>query len=172
MKKFAKCLTLLTLVALFVSPLLAEDKKENKGKGKGKGKDESQLLDTTLKKLAKAELSDEQKAKITELAKQRHGKIAETSAKAKLTKEQKEKMAEAKKAAVAEGKKGKDVAAAVREAAGLTAEQKEAQAAAEKLHNDFNTEVLALLSDEQKEKISVKPKKGDKKKNKDKAENE
>jgi len=172
MKKFAKYLTLLALTALFVSPLLALDNKENKEKGKGKGKDEAQLLEATFKKLEEAELTDEQKTKVTELVKQWHGQIADASGKAKLTKEQKEKMAEAKKAAVAAGKKGKEVATAAQEAAGLSQEQRDAQAAVEKLHNDFNTAVLALLSQEQKEKVNAKPKKGDKKKKNDEAKTE
>ena len=73
---------ILTLALLVAMPLMADDeKKKGKGKGKGKGGN-NQLLATTMKRLAKAELTDEQKEKITGMAKEWQAKVAELSKKA------------------------------------------------------------------------------------------
>merc|ERR1711939_802961 len=103
MGKSVQTTLILTLALLVAMPLMADDEKK-KGKGKGKGGN-NQLLATTMKRLAKAELTDEQKEKITGMAKEWQAKVAELSKKAALTKEQRTKMAEARKQAAADGEK-------------------------------------------------------------------
>lgn len=164
--KFVQTTLILGLALLVATPLMAEDEKK-KGKGKGRG---NQLLAATMKRLAKAELTGEQKEKITAMAKEWQPKIAELTKKAALTKEQREKMTAARKKAAEEGKKGKEAREAMMAAAGLSEEQKEAQNAANKARADFGQAVNGLLSAEQKEKAGIRGrKKAPKKKKKDAA---
>ena len=166
--KFVQTTLILGLALLIAMPLMADDEKK-KGKGKGKGRG-NQLLAATMKRLAKAELTGEQKEKITAMAKEWQPKIAEITKKAALTKEQRTKMTEARKKAAADGKKGKAAREAVMAAAGLSDEQKEAQNAANKARAEFGQAVNALLSAEQKTKAGIGgAKKGAKKKKKDAA---
>jgi hypothetical protein len=95
-----------------------------------------------------------------------HGpKIAAAQAKlnSQLTDEQKKARAEAQKAAKAAGKKGKDAQADIDAATKLTDEQKkgveEAQKEVQAAQAALNKAVAALLTDEQKEKTGLTPKK-------------
>ena len=86
-------------------------------------------------------------------------------AKIGITKEQRQAGAEARKAAAAEGKKGKELQAAVAKAQNLSAEQQEAQKAQRELMGKVRAAVAAVLTPEQLEKAGIRvPKAGAKKK--------
>lgn len=75
-------------------------------------------------------------------------------------------MAEARKAAAADGKKGKDLQAAVEAAVNLTDEQKAALASSQELQKKFTAAVAKLLTPEQAKAAGVAAGKGAGKKKK------
>ena len=158
MKRFTKNLLLLGLVLAVASPLSAADEKKKK-------KRQPNLAAQTVKKFAKAELTDEQQAKVKALAAEHGPKIAAARKKAALSAEQKAARSKALKDNKAAGKKGKEARAAVEAASKLTEAQKAAMAETRKASAAYNAAVIALLSAEQKQKQGIKaPKKGKKKK--------
>ncbi len=150
----------LVLVAVIAVPALAQDKKKKK---RGPKKPDPGAM--ILKKLEKAELTDDQVAKIKELCAEVADKIVAARAKANLTAEQKKARAEAIKKAKEEGKTGKEAMKAVQSAVELTPEQKSAMEEARKLHGEMMKKVFDMLTPEQKEKAGIKGprKKGEKK---------
>jgi hypothetical protein len=86
-----------------------------------------------------------------------------------LTPEQRTAQREARAKAQADGKKGKEMQAAIAEAMKLTDEQKESRAKLRKLQADVRKQVIAVLSPEQIEKagLKVERKRGGKKRKKD-----
>ncbi len=159
---------ILTLVLSLAVPAQAQ-KKKNKGNA------EPAAIGQLNKSLEKVELTDEQKASIKEILAKHKGPLAELQ-KAKtalIGPEATKQMNEARKAATAEGKKGKELQAAVQEAAGLSEDvakeldelQKKLTAAAGKL----KTDVLAVLTDEQKEASGITVRTGGKGNRKKKA---
>lgn len=162
MKRIAKSALVLALLLAIVAPLSAADKKKKKKKAPKRNP-----AAFILKRLEKAELTDEQQTKVKALVAEYGPKIAEASKKAALSKEQRESRAAALKQAKADGKKGKEARAAVSAAANLSDEQKAALKEAQGLRGDLNKAALALLTPEQKEKAGFKgprKKKGKKKK--------
>jgi hypothetical protein len=158
MRHFTKNLLLLGLVLAVASPLSAADEKKKK-------KRQPNLANQTIKKFAKAELTDEQQAKVKALAAEHGPKIAAARKKAALSAEQKAARSKALKDNKAAGKKGKEARAAVEAASKLSDDQKAAMAETRKASGAFNAAVVALLSPEQKQKQGIKaPKKGKKKK--------
>jgi Skp family chaperone for outer membrane proteins len=101
-------------------------------------------------------LTDEQKAKLEEIKKEQSPKVSELQKKLDtvLTAEQKAARKEATSKAKADGKKGKDLQAAVDEAMKLTDEQKkqrsELQPELAKLQQSIKEQIHGLLTDEQK----------------------
>ena len=153
MKKNITILSACLLTVAFVAPAVAADKKKK--------------TPVAVKVPKSIELSADQKAKVDALNKEFGPKLAECKKKANsiITKDQKKARSEAFKKAKADGKKGKELRAAVIAAVAITADQKAQQAECKKamgaLNKEIKTQFVALLTDEQKAKI----KGGKKKKN-------
>ena len=156
MKSVAKNLLMLVLVLAIAAPLAAEDKKKRKKKP---GKRAAAGARIQFPK--GVEPSAEQQEKLAELRKEYGPKIVAIRKKQALSKDVRKARAEALKKARAEGKKGKELRAAVAAAVPLTDEQKAAQAKMRALQKEIRAAVFALLTDEQKAKL---PKRGGKKK--------
>jgi len=144
MKRVALNLLSLAIALVVAEPLFAADKKKP---------DPAASL---LKKLEKAKLTEKQVTKIKELA----AKVAERTAAARkravYTPEQMKARKEALAKARAEGKKGKELSAAMNDAAKLTLVQKAAVREIQKAYSAMMKEILAMLSDEQKAKLPRK----------------
>lgn len=150
MNRLIKHVALAGLALAIAIPLAAQDQaKKNKKAG-------ANPLANFVKKAKEANLSEEQAKKVEELAAEYGKKIA--AANAKLG-EAGPARAQARKDAVAAGKKGKDLQAAVDAAVKLTDEQKAAVREAEELNQQFRAEVAKLLNEEQKEKLGLTGKK-------------
>jgi hypothetical protein len=155
MKKTITILTACFLAVAFVAPAVAADKKKKK------------KAPAAVRVPKTIELTADQKTKLDALNKEYGPKLAELRAKAAsvITKDQKKARAEATKKAKADGKKGKELRAAVTAAVAITADQKAQQAESKKamgaLNKEIRTKFAALLTDEQKAKL----KGGKKKKN-------
>ena len=178
MKTIVKSCGLVLLALVIAAPLSADDKKPAKEGAKkaaakeGAKKDAAkkdapkrrggnQLLAATLKRLAKAELSEEQVASIKKLGAEHLAKIAEATKKGRLSKEQQQARAAARKKGQADGLKGKELQAAVNAAAELTDEQKAALAAAGEARAAFNKAVTGLLTAEQRKSLRGGARKSD-----------
>ena len=154
MKKIITILTACVLTVSFVAPAVAADKKKKKAPAAVK----------VPKTIA---LTADQKTKLDALNKEFGPKLAELRKKQAsiITADQKKARAEANKKAKADGKKGKELRAAVNAALAITADQKTKQAETKKamaaLNKQIKTQFAALLTDEQKAKL----KGGKKKKN-------
>ena len=164
----ARTMLSLALALLIATPLLAGDKEKkqaNAKKGEKKPAKEFSLADMTLKRLAKAVLTEEQISKIKALSEQHGPKVlaARTKLDSILTDEQKKQRREAFAAAKKAGKKPSEVINAFK----LTTEQQEAQEAAQKAMKEsqgaYNKAVLALLSPEQRKKVGGRKEGADKK---------
>ena len=153
MKKIITILTACVLTLSFVAPAVAADKKKK--------------TPVAIKVPKSIELTAEQKTKLDALNKEFGPKLAECRKKQAsiITADQKKARAEAMKKAKADGKKGKELRAAVNAALAITADQKTKQAETKKamaaLNKQIKTQFAALLTDEQKAKL----KGGKKKKN-------
>jgi pectin methylesterase-like acyl-CoA thioesterase len=148
------CTAWVLIVALSIAnPLFAAGGK--KKDAKDAGVPYFKQIDRTLKPVT---LSDEQKSKLDALKKEYEPKLKEAYATEKanaLSPEQKTAGEEAKKAAVAAGKKGKDVQAAVDAAVKKTDAQKHASKPRLALEKEMRAKILALLTDEQKAEIKA-----------------
>lgn len=106
-------------------------------------------------------LSEEQKPKIQALYDEYQGKLktAQTNLDKALTDEQKKARAEATKTAKGEGKKGKEMQAAVLAAMKLTDEQKkgldDAQKAQGQVKSSFEKALKEILTPEQRDKVKL-----------------
>ena len=125
---------------------------------------------TQLKgKLAEIDLTEEQSKKVEEIIAKHKEALTATAAKRRelVNADANKKMAEARKAAQAEGKKGKDLQAAVMAASGLSEEDQKKLAAisqeTQKVAAVMKQEVAKILSEEQREKTGLQMKKGRKK---------
>ena len=153
MKKTITILTACVLTLSFVAPAVAADKKKK--------------TPVAIKVPKSIELTADQKTKVDALNKEFGPKLAECKAKANsiITADQKKARAEATKKAKADGKKVKELRAAVNAALAITADQKTKQAETKQamaaLNKQIKTQLAALLTDEQKAKL----KGGKKKKN-------
>ena len=151
MKKTITILTACVLTLSFVAPAVAADKKKK--------------TPVAIKVPKSIELTAEQKTKLDALNKEFGPKLAECRKKAAsiITADQKKARAEAMKKAKADGKKGKELRAAVNAALAITADQKTQQAECKKamgaLNKEIRTQFAALLTDEQKTKIKGSKKK-------------
>ena len=161
MTKFWKCLLSLSLTALLVSPALSEDAKPKKNKPNAARKEPPAVQ---LPK--EITLTEEQKTKVAELEKEYAPKMKELREKHDkiLTEEQKKARQEVMKEArekAKEGKKGKELAQAIKDAMKLSEEkQKEYDETDKKivaLRQEILEKVKPLLTDEQKEKLPKRP---------------
>jgi Spy/CpxP family protein refolding chaperone len=163
---FGKAMLILFAVAIFCVAAIDSDAQEKK---KGQGKKAAKGPDPVGKMVAGLDLTAEQQAKIDEIRKEYRPKLAEIQKRRNviMTAERRKTEKEAKQAAKDAGKKGKKAKADVDAALGLSAAESEALGDIEKerqaLLAKINTDVRALLTDEQKAKL---PEKGKKKKKK------
>lgn len=159
----ARMVLILAVAVLIASPLLAKEAKKKAAKPAPCPAD--QYL---TRMLADVTLTAEQKTKIDALKKEFGPKIMEARKKvdAVLTADQKKARGEAMKKAKADGKTGKEAAAAVAAAMKLTDDQKAKQAEAQKavaaLTKELDKAARDLLTAEQK--ASLKKKAGEGKK--------
>lgn len=167
MKNVLKTMCLLALAVVIALPLTAEDKKEKKKK---KGGQKGSPTAALVKRVKDAGVEGETLAKVEAIAKAYGEKIAEANK--AIDPEIRKKQAAARKAAVAEGKKGKDVAAAVAAAVQLTDEQEAAMKEVQALQRKLNAEVAELLTPDQREKAKLNVGKGNAPKKKKKKNDE
>lgn len=172
--------SLLAVALIFAASMNLQAQEEKKKQKKGNNPTEASLLEQTFKAIQKAEITAEQETAIKALIKEIAPKIVEAQTKAgsMLTNEQKKARGEALKKAREEGLKGKAVQDAANAALNLSEEEakkyKEAVAGAEQANKELKEKVMALLTEEQRAKLGVKPKangegKGKNKKEKDNA---
>ena len=161
MKNVLKTMCLLALAVVIALPLAADDeKKKKKKKGGKKGTPTTQLV----KRVKAAGVEGETLKKVEELAKSYDAKIADAQ---KGLGAARQKIAAARKKAQDDGKKGKELQAAVR-AVELTDEQKAAQKELQGLYRELNTKVAGLLTPEQREKAKIRAPRDNAKKKKKK----
>jgi Spy/CpxP family protein refolding chaperone len=159
--KVARTLCILALLLAVAGPAFARGKK----KDKGPSIPYYQQIDRTLKPVT---LTDDQKTKLDGLKKDYEQKFKDAYAKQDvLTPEQKQAAKDATAKAKADGKKGKDLKAAVADAVKETDDQKaktkDATTALHALEKEFRGKVFDLLTAEQKQQIdAAKPKKSGK----------
>ncbi len=166
MRSSLQMLLAVSLVALVVTTSFAQDAGKKKKKG---GPGQPPAIAQLMKRTEGLSLSEEQQKKVKEIGAAHAPKFAELNQKlaATLTDAQKKARQEAVAKNKADGKKGKEAAAAIDAAMALTDDQKkvqtEVQAELKELTKKLNDEVAAVLTPEQKEKFSP-PAKGKKKK--------
>ncbi|HUY91083.1 MAG TPA: hypothetical protein VMV10_20260 [Pirellulales bacterium] len=154
------CLVAALVLAMSVAAEAQNAKAEKQGK-----KAKAKPTPAAFKLPAEITLSAEQQAKLDELKTQYADKLTDAQKKVNdvFTAEQKAARLAARKDAVAAGKKGKELNAAVDAAVQLSDEQKtqlaDAQKAARKLQAEVRKQVVALLTDEQKQLLPGKKKK-------------
>lgn len=149
MEHTTRTLLLLALALLIASPLSAADVKKSSSYA-------NRLITAQLKKLQKADLTAEQVTKVKELVAKFAEKAAPLYQKSAFTPEQKKAYAEAIKKAKAEGKTGKELIAAYKNAVKLTAEQTAARKQVQDAYSAMMKEIVGMLTDEQKAKLPRK----------------
>ncbi len=149
MKRVISCLSVLALAAVVCVSAVAQDDAPAKKK-KGKGGGGNSIVAQIMKSLEAAKLTDDQEAKIKELGAAVQEQIKALSTEG-LTPELTKKRAEALKAAREAGKKGKDLAAAANE--GFSEAEKTVLTKSNEITTKFRKQVLALLTDEQKQAL-------------------
>ena len=154
----------LLAVAMSSQVMAQEGKKKQSKRGQ-----RIQAITQLKGKLAEIDLTEEQSKKVEEIIAKHKEALTATAAKRRLlvNADANKKMAEARKAAQAEGKKGKDLQAAVMAASGLSEEDQKKLAAisqeTQKVAAVMKQEVAKILSEEQREKTGLQMKKGRKK---------
>jgi hypothetical protein len=148
MKRVAANLLSLTLALVIAAPLFAADKE--KKKPPRKKPDPGAWI---LKRFEKAELTEEQVAKVKELVAKVAEETAELRKKAAFTPDQQKARKEAMEKAKAEGKEGRELFAAVKDVVKLTPEQEEAMKEVRKAQGAMMKEIMGMLTDEQKQKL-------------------
>tara|TARA_R110002096_G_scaffold371455_6_gene564845 strand:+ start:3869 stop:4360 length:492 start_codon:yes stop_codon:yes gene_type:complete len=140
-------LVLSTLMMALGSPLYAQDGAKEKKKGP------VSMTERTIKRYEAVGLTDDQTAKIKELAAATETKLAAAKDKAALTDDQKKAQREAMEAAKTAGKKGKEMKDAVTAAVTLSDDQLAAKKEMKTIMGEFGKSVQGLLTDEQKAKL-------------------
>jgi hypothetical protein len=163
-----KWLVVMLLSAVIVAPAFGDDASAKKKQGK---KDRQRSMATQLiKRLEAVTLTDDQVAKIKELAKVADEKSKEIREQAGITNTMMKARREAQKSLKDSGKKGKELMAAVNQKAGFNDEQAKAIKEINTMRTKLTKDAIALLSDEQKENLPEQMKralrKGDRKKKK------
>ena len=157
----------LLAVAMSSQVMAQEGKKKQSKRGQ-----RIQAITQLKGKLAEIDLTEEQSKKVEEIIAKHKEALTATAAKRRelVNADANKKMAEARKAAQAEGKKGKDLQAAVMAASGLSEEDQkklaEISQETQKVAAVMKQEVAKILSEEKREKTGLQMKKGRKKKKK------
>lgn len=147
MKRIVARLGVVALCCLFIPTLTADEKQDAKKKRQRAG---NATVNQLTKKLEVIELTAEQKEKLAELGKELQALIKPLRQEG-FTQQLNKRRTEAMKAAREAGKKGPELAAAVKET--FTAEENELIAKAQAANTKFREKVFAMLTDEQKEKL-------------------
>ena len=154
----------LPAVAMSSQVMAQEGKKKQSKRGQ-----RIQAITQLKGKLAEIDLTEEQSKKVEEIIAKHKEALTATAAKRRelVNADANKKMAEARKAAQAEGKKGKDLQAAVMAASGLSEEDQKKLAGisqeTQKVAAVMKQEVAKILSEEQRKKTGLQMKKGRKK---------
>lgn len=148
MKRVTANLLSLMLALVVAVPLFAADQERKK-----KPRKKPDPAAGMLKRLEKAELTEEQVAKVKELMAKVAGETAELRKKAALTPDQQKARKEAMEKAKTEGKEGRELYAAVRNVVKLTPDQEAAMKELRKVQGAMMKEIMGLLTNEQKEKL-------------------
>ena len=141
---------MLALVALVVSPSFADDngKRKNKRKKQARG-----MAVQLINKLDAVQLTDDQAAKVNELGKKADAKAKDIREEFELTRELMRKRAQAQRELKEAGKKGKELFAAINERVGITEDQVKGLKQINAVRAQLQKDVIALLSEEQKEAL-------------------
>jgi hypothetical protein len=147
--------TLATVLLLVLTSMTAnaQDKQNKKNKPTAIG---AKLAETTIKRMAKAELTEEQIASIKKLAAEVSPKMNALRKKANLTPEQMKAVQTARAKSKAAGIKGKEANAAADAAGKFTDEQAKILAEVKLLNQKYFKDVQALLTDEQRKATRVR----------------
>lgn len=140
------------MAAMMVVPALAQDDAATKKK-RAQQRGQQNVTAMLLKQLEAVKLTDEQVSKIKELGKTATAKMNAIREEAGITPELMKKRTEAQKALQESGKKGKELQAAINKEAGLNEAQIAAQQKTAEVRTTLQKQVIALLTDEQKEKL-------------------
>ncbi|MEZ6088618.1 MAG: hypothetical protein R3C05_11435 [Pirellulaceae bacterium] len=139
----------LVIMALLISPAIAEEK-EKKGK---KNRPQRSAAAQILKQLEPVGLTEEQTAKVNAIFKAADEEMKQIRTEAGITPELMKKRAEVAKSMADSDLKGKERAAAIDKEAGMNEAQAAAMAKLNTLRTKLMKETIALLSAEQKEKL-------------------
>ena len=147
--------TLATVLLLVLTSMTAnaQDKQNKKNKPTAIG---AKLAETTIKRMAKAELTEEQIASIKKRAAEVSPKMNALRKKANLTPEQMKAVQTARAKSKAAGIKGKEANAAADAAGKFTDEQAKILAEVKLLNQKYFKDVQALLTDEQRKATRVR----------------
>ncbi len=160
MTKFWKCLLSLSLAAFLLSPAIAQDAKAKRAKPNARKEQPAVQLPKEIT------LTDEQKTKVAELEKEYAPKMKELREKLDkvMTEEQKKARLDVMKEAREkgkEGRKGKELQQAIKDAMKLSDEQQKSYDETDKkivaLRQEILEKVKPLLTDDQKEKLPKRP---------------
>jgi hypothetical protein len=163
MKKGLLWMAVVVLAALVAAPAGGEEKEKKANK---KRERQNPALTGLVKQLESAELTDDQKAKVKEIAKGYEEKLAAIAKEraALLGEDGQQKMAAARKEAQESGKKGKEMQDAILAALELNEEQaaqyQKLQAGQQELMLALRKEVASVLTAEQIEKAGLNPRRG------------
>ncbi|MEM6469537.1 MAG: hypothetical protein AAF802_08185 [Planctomycetota bacterium] len=136
-------------LALLVTPVVAQEATGKKKRTRGRGNS----ANFVLKQFKDAELTDEQQAKVKELAKGFGESSMAMRKEAGLTDEVMKKRAAAQKELKDSGMKQKELTKAINEKAGLTTEQAEVLKKSNALRVQLMVKVFAMLIEEQQAKL-------------------
>jgi len=168
MMRTTRILSTLALAVVLTVPAFAQEK----AKGKKRRGRQPQAIGALNKSLQKANLTEEQQKKVKEIFAKYAAKLKEVNQERTqlIGAETLKKMNAARKKAQQDGKKGKALQEAALSAAGLTGEKLEKFNAIRKKNTsvtlELKKEIVALLTDEQKQSAAIKlPKARKKKKN-------
>ena len=145
------------LALMMVVPVSADD--ADSAKKKKKKSQQRGMATQLIKRLEEVKLTGDQITKIKELGKVADAKAKEIRDKSGLTQEIMKKRAEAQKSLKDSGKKGKELRAAINEKTGLNEDQANAFKEVTAVRTKLQKDVVALLTDEQKENLPEQMKK-------------
>ncbi len=148
----SKTLSAIALSLALTMTVTADDAKPKKG-AKGGGNPAATQM---LKQFEAVGLTEDQIAKVKEVAKKMGAESKSILEGAGITPDVMKKRAEATKAMKDSGKKGKELAAAVDKEAGLTEAQAEAMKKVAELRMKYQNEVIGMLTQEQKDKLPAR----------------
>lgn len=149
-----KVLSVLALAAIIANPAFSQDDTAEKKKKGNRGRQNASAQ--MIKQLADVSLTEDQIAKIKELGNKAGAEMKTIRESSGITAELMKKRAAAAKSMKDSDKKGKELQAAINKAAGYTEAHTAAMAKSNAVRMKFQKDVVALLTDEQKEKLPAR----------------